>query len=61
LWLQEAAPSKSFILMLTENSRIDIGSTDRPTDRQTGRQTGRQEEKSAPRTLSEHELDKGLD
>ncbi len=47
--------------MLTENSRIDIGSTDRPTDRQTGRQTGRQEEKSAPRTLSEHELDKGLD
>lgn len=45
--------------MLTENSRIDIGSTDRPTERQ--KQTGRQEEKSAPRTLSEQELDKGLD
>lgn len=55
MWLQEATPSKSFILMLTENSRIDIGSTDRPTE--TDRQTG---EKSAPRTLSEHELDKGL-
>ncbi len=57
MWLQEAAPSKSFILMLTENSRIDIGlQTDRKTE--TDRQTG---EKSAPRTLSEHELDKGLD